>query len=455
MLSVWMILSMLGAGLAWAAPGTSTPSTSRPAGNPLETLSLALAGALEDRDFRDLLRQSLAASPSGSVSLRGLLAKEVAQGSTVAQRLARGLSRTHDGSPGDRGGAAVKARALHRVLGLLEDMPHVDLTVAPGLAAWDAAQVPLTTYTRDGEVTTVEAFEPDGSRVTLDTRRPLPVPVIVLEHHDTSDAVEIVSRAAPDAMDLDHSGVASATAALYGQCWDSTTYKSYPLITGAWIWDIHEGCCNGPEGYAYFSVAGSEKTGNLPASLGGQSTWGTNVWASNFQGPKKIEKTRLQWEWIADGWMEGSNMVYPAAYCQQSATSTSGFSQVAYTIKEDDDGPFSSDDYVGKVQIDHRHCKGEVFDLGLASGWSLEHMTAGIDDVEYTRYKLYCSTQTNCSASVECPNGGFVSCSGSGTCGQGSCVAGEDWVQCGGYFESCWSNPEPCPGGQIVCEQPL
>lgn len=328
-------------------------------------------------------------------------------------------------------------------------LADVDVSVQPGPEAWHLAVVPLVTYTWEGGAReNVRAFEASGAALTLDPRQPLPRPVVVLEVHDTRDAVGIMSRVeAPDAGGGGPSGIPEK---LFSECTESTTYSSYPLIVSSSIWDAHEGCCNGPYGFLYFSAAGSEKTGNLPVSLGGRTGWSTNVWASNFQGPVPVGgNARVQWEWTADGWLEQSPYrTYPAVYCRQSASSPAGFALTAYTIREDDEWP-NSDDYVGKVQIDHRYCKSDVFDLGIDNGWSARHSTFGLDDVISTSYELYCSTSRHCFASTQCPDGRHISCSGSGTC-DGNCFAGEGWVQCGSTYRDC--SETTCPNGEIICD---
>lgn len=243
----------------------------------------------------------------------------------------------------------------------------------------------------------------------------------------------------------------SLAASAQTSCYDWTTYSSYPLITGAAIWDAHESSLDGPQGFLYFAGAGSEKTGTLPSSLGGLTGWDTNVWASNFQGPYPVQKTRMQWEWTADGWLEISNRPgYPAVYCQQSASTPSGLTAVTYTVKEDDD-TLNPDDYVGKFQINHAFCKSEVFDLGTENGWSGVHSSARVDDINNVNYKLYCQTKHQCSAEATCPDGTMVVCSGGGTCGAGDCESGSDYVRCGGTYKYCLST-NPCPRGQILCD---
>ena len=247
-------------------------------------------------------------------------------------------------------------------------------------------------------------------------------------------------------------GLAEASFA-QGTCTQTPRYKSYPLIVQSSITDAHEGsfCCNGPKGYAFFAAAGSEKTGNLPATLGGLSGWDTDVWASNFQGP--IEETgnaRVQWEWTADGWLQLSDRTYPAVYCQQTVSNPANFTVGAYKIEEHDDAPFDSNDYIGKAQIDHRYCKTEVFDTGSTSGWTNVHLSYGIDDVYHTSYKLYCSMDYTCTARAYCPDGRILACAGTGTC-SGTCYAGDDWIQCGSTYKDCYEQPT-CPNGQIICD---
>ncbi|HEX9944717.1 MAG TPA: hypothetical protein VGG03_22135 [Thermoanaerobaculia bacterium] len=411
----------------------------------LDTLAASFAKALGERGFRKAVQRAIASSEAGdSIRLRDLLDREVAPGSTVARRLAERLGRARD---------KAVAEPREAVLRFLANTPEVDVSVQPSLEAWDAAaEIPLVVYTWEGAggepLDKVRAFDAAGSDLVLDLRQPLHRPVVVLEVHDTRNAVETVSRATPPS--AGGGGPAAISEKLYFECTDQATYSSYPLIVNSSIWDAHEGCCNGPQGFLYFSAAGSEKTGTLPSSLGGRSGWSTNVWASNFQGPVRVSNTRDQWEWTADGWLQYSYRTYPAAYCRQSAGSTSGLSLAAYTIKEDDEWP-NADDYVGKVQIDHRYCKSDVFDLGLASGWTAQHTTAGVDDVINTIYEIYCSTSYQCYATAECPDGRLISCAGSGSCGWGSCQAGEDYVQCGSTYKDCSSTP-PCPNGQIICD---
>lgn len=235
-------------------------------------------------------------------------------------------------------------------------------------------------------------------------------------------------------------------------CTQTPRYRSYPLIVQSSITDIQEGgwCCNGYGGFAFFAAAGTEKTGNLPSSLGGLSGWDTNVWASNFQGPIERPGDRKQWEWTADGWLQLSNRQYPAVYCQQTVSNPANFTVGAYKVEEHDDFPGDSNDYIGKAVIDHRYCKTEVFDTGQTSGWTSTHLSYGIDDVYHTSYKLYCSLDYTCTARTYCPDGRILSCAGSGTC-SGTCSAGDGWIQCGGIYEDCYSEPT-CPNGQIICD---
>ncbi|HEY7215041.1 MAG TPA: hypothetical protein VIC28_10450 [Thermoanaerobaculia bacterium] len=455
-----MISMLLLASHAWAAgPGPSAAPGARPPAaaaqrapieQRLEKLAVAFAGALEERDFRELLQRSLAASKSGDgARLRDLVDPKAApDGAALGRRLAESLGLGR----GEKAGSA-GSEARDEILLFLQDTPDVDVSLLPDLGAWDVeTETPLTSYVWEGaggeSRAVLTAFDAAGARHQVDPRQP-PAPVVLLEVHDTRRAVEILSRNHPDAP---ASGTANATEKLYGECVDSVSYSSYPLITGAGIWDIHESSLDGPEGFAYFVAAGSEKTGNLPATLGGLSGWSTNVWASNFQGPVPVGgNARVQWEWTADGWLqEAPYRTYPAYYCQQNVSTPASFAFTAYAIKEDDDWG-NPDDPVGQVLIDHRYCKSEVFDAGLASGWTAQHQTPGWDDVVYTRYKLYCSTNRNCSATAQCPDGTFVSCWSGGSCAEGNCESGEEYVRCGSYYQYCSSEPS-CPHGQIICD---
>jgi hypothetical protein len=421
----FLLLSTSLVTLARTAPARTAPD--RAAGRVerrLDTLATAFASALRDPAARELLGREIAASESGDgVRLRDLLDRGTAKG-------------------------AFRPESLKAVLRAVGNTPEIDVSVLPGLEAWDAAtEAPLVAYVWEGaggkEWDVVRAFDAAGTVTTFDAHQPLQRPVVVLEVHDTRGAVEPASRATGG-------GTAVLSEKLINQCADFTTYSTYPLITRASIWDAHESSFNGPLGFLYFSAAGSEKTGTLPASLGGLSGWSTNVWASNFQGPYGVSNSRMQWEWSADSWLEYSYRTYPAPYCRQSVGSPSSLTLSAYTIKEDDDAG-NPDDYVGKSQIDHRYCKSDVFDLGVQNGWTAEHTTAGIDDIISTTYKLYCTTSPQCSATVECPNGGVISCSSSGSCAQGSCESGDGWVQCGSTYIECPSQPI-CPHGQILCD---
>jgi len=435
----FIVLTVLSLCCALTAAAQSTPEKAGPIERRLDTLAASFAKALGDRDLRELLQRSIVASETGTeVRLRDLLDREVAPGSTLAVRLSARLSAKSSAPLG-----ASEARAA--VLRLLGDTPDVDVSVHSGPQGWNVAdEAPAVAYTweRSGPARdTLRAFDADGGAISLDVHSPLERPVVVLEVHDTHGAVR-TAGAKPALPTLPRKDLAG--------CYDSATYSSYPLITGASIWDAHESSLNGPKGFLYFSAAGSEKTGNLPSTLGGLSGWSTNVWASNFQGPYYESNSRDQWEWTADGWLEYGYRTYPALYCQQTVSAPSSFTLASYTIKEDDD-TFNPDDYVGKAQIDHRYCKSDVFDLGTLNGWTSVHTTAGIDDINNTSYKLYCQTNQHCSAITDCGDGSSVSCSVAGTCSAGSCESGAGYVRCGGTYRYCPSSPS-CPRGQIICD---
>lgn len=403
----------------------------------LERLAITLAAALEDDEVRELFRESLVARPG--TTLFDLLDHGFGDGSSLFDRLAA----AHGG----------EGEAL---LALLESLPPVELAVAGARERWLLhGETPLTAYVADGvrdDDGTATIFNPTGPAFVVDTEAPLEIPVLVLEVHRSTDAVRTVEGGEPP---VPATGIVNVSAGLAsGSCTNSTLYKSYPLIVRASITDIHEGLFNGPEGFAYFAAAGTEKTGTLPSTLGGRSGWSTNVWASNFQGPILVtgESSRLQWEWTADGWLQTAYRTYPALYCQQSASNPSYFGFTEYLIMEDDDGFLQSDDVVGYLPIDHRFCKSDVFDRGLSSGWTgqitlLGREISGENDVESVTYDLYCSSTPRCTATTQCPGGWYLSCSASGACGS-ACNAGGNYVQCGSWFEEC---PPPCPGGEIIC----
>lgn len=429
-----------------ATPGTRpTVTTSARAIDPapdrsLERLAITLAAALEDEEVRELFRESLMAKPGPT--LFDLLDHGFGDGSSLFDRLAA----AHGGD----------GEAL---LALLESLPPVELAVAGAPDRWLVhGETPLTAYVAEGSVREAEGtatiFNAMGSAFVVDPQAPLEIPVLVLEVHRSTDAVRTVEGGEPPAQ---ASGVLNAVAGLVsGSCTNSTRYQSYPLIVRASITDIHEGLFNGPEGFAYFAAAGTEKTGTLPSTLGGRSGWSTNVWASNFQGPILVtgKSSRAQWEWTADGWLQTAYRTYPALYCQQSVSNPSYFGFTEYLIMEDDDGFLQSDDVVGYLPIDHRFCKSDVFDRGLSSGWTgqitlLGREISGENDVESVTYDLYCSSTPRCTATTQCSGGWYLSCSATGTCGS-ACNAGGDYVQCGSYVQEC---PPPCPGGEIICPE--
>jgi hypothetical protein len=176
-----------------------------------------------------------------------------------------------------------------------------------------------------------------------------------------------------------------------------TTYTSYPLIEESGLTDIQEGLLNGPEGYAYFAAAPARKTGALPETLGGRSGWSTDAWASNLQGPVKVQgKTEhVQWEWTAKGELQKSgDRPYPFLYGVSSAIDADQLKEETYEIFEHDEdfwwNPWGKDDYIGTITIDHGACKSQVFDRGMDSGWTGELTAKTSGYVSFLRYRLFC-----------------------------------------------------------------
>ncbi len=390
----------------------------------LERLATVLAVTLDEPEVRIFLHRHLE-SAMGDVPLRSLLHEELTDGSTLAAKLANGYLRT----PVSKKLAVDHGTAAEAIVSIFEQMPNVDLSAPVNFILWDPEhQAPLVSFIEEGikdsARTTVRLFDAGGGMKlhSVDEVVELVLPVLVLEYHDGSLPPALESPL--PVADLPHK--------VGPTCTTTTFYKSYPLISEAGCFDAHEGCCNGPDGFMYFTAAGTEKTGNLPSSLGGRSGWDTNVWGSNFQGPKPVFLflPRWQWEWTSDGWWEYSHREYPAMFARQTKTSSSSLSVVDYTIKEDDEWP-NGDDYVGKVRIDHGYCKTDVFDQGLSSGWSNLHTTPQIDDIKDVEYELYCSKSQSFTCSLICNSwGDRVTCTGSGSCS--GCQAGPDWVQCNG-----------------------
>src|SRR5215210_2805041 len=179
----------------------------------LDTLATSFASVLRDPATREFLRREIAASESGDgVRLRDLLGRETAKGTTFAARLAERLSPARDGKCAARSAP----ESLQAVLRALGNTPDIDVSVLPGLAAWDAAaEAPLVAYVWEGaggeERDVIRAFDAAGAVITLDARQPLQRPVIVLEVHDTRGAVEPSSRATGG-------GTAALSEKLVGEC---------------------------------------------------------------------------------------------------------------------------------------------------------------------------------------------------------------------------------------------
>lgn len=410
--------------------GSNTPAEVNAA---LERLAAAFAVALEDGELRTVLREALE-SPA-DVPLRSLLGDDSGRGSLLATKLTDGYRRAGAGG----GDALDLDTAIDGLASALATVPLVDLSMPIHFDTWDpASQIPLVSFVEEGIAdearTTVKLFDSTGAAMVRGVHEiaGFDFPVLVLEYHDAGELARVGNPGRRQPTLAPRSGL---TRKVGPSCTTYNTYYSYPLFSQAAVYDIHESSLNGPEGYGYFTAAGSEKTGNLPSSLGGRSGWATNVWASNFQGEVPVYSTRVQWEWVADGWWEYALRTYPAPYCRQTVSSPSSFSVASYTVKEDDEWP-NGDDYVGKVKIDHRYCKSEVFDQGYSSGWTGAHLTPQVDDIKDVRYELYCYKTTSYTCSLICNSwGDKVSCSGSGTCS--GCQAGYDWVECNGVRHYC------------------
>jgi hypothetical protein len=175
------------------------------------------------------------------------------------------------------------------------------------------------------------------------------------------------------------------------------TYTSYPLIEESALTDISEGYLNGPEGFAYFADAPARKAGLLPSTLGGKTGWPIDAWASNFQGPVKVigKSERSQWEWTADGQLQGSgDRRYPFVYGVLSTTNVESLKDVTYEVWEHDEdlwwNPWSRDDYVGAIVISHAECRNQIFQKGLKAGWVPGLRAATIGYIKSLRYSLFC-----------------------------------------------------------------
>jgi len=237
----------------------------------------------------------------------------------------------------------------------------------------------------DSKLTSISAYNYAGGVIYLDPNKRPEQELLILRIDD--DVVR------PSVVVAGKSALIQAAVATYPK------YVATPLILESGITDIHESDFNDPEGFAYFASAPSEKAGDLYQSIGGESGWEMNVWASNFQGPWPINKARMQWEFIANGWLERCFRDYPHMYGIKEVANSSDFSHAWFKIMEDDDF-FNPDDYVGYAYFDYVPCHSEVFQQGLVYGWTASHTYGGSDDVSYVTSKVYCECKNLPSAPV-------------------------------------------------------
>jgi hypothetical protein len=86
----------------------------------------------------------------------------------------------------------------------------------------------------------------------------------------------------------------------------SASYVAAPVIVRSGVYDANETTSCGIGGCAiafmYFASAGGAKVGALPQTLDGVETYDVDAWASNFEGPDRIQRqsAHRQWEWSID-----------------------------------------------------------------------------------------------------------------------------------------------------------
>jgi len=167
-----------------------------------------------------------------------------------------------------------------------------------------------------------------------------------------------------------------------------------PVVVESAITDIHENGMNGPWGFAFFVDAKKVKTGEIPATLGGEN-FDTNVWASNFQGPELLKDKRDKHEWTADGELQVSKRKYPLVFHQRCHSAPSEFQKLIVKVKEDDEG-FSPDDEIGAFEADLTKCAGVL--SRAREGWTEVHVSKGLKygikkgpaDIKYVALKYWC-----------------------------------------------------------------
>ena len=233
----------------------------------------------------------------------------------------------------------------------------------------------------------------------------------------------------------------------YGVCGVQYTYCAYPKVTRSRVVKNHE---NWPEdgweyGYMYFAEAGTQKTGTPRSFLGlapNVSSFDTNVYASNFQGPYKVStpesnpahvvqfEARYVSESPPDTICSTSGCVpennnwgvvdscrsYPLAWAEKCVTvygPATTFPAVTLHVKEHDPSEFgtSTDDEVGKFTVALDACRSQVFSVGNAAGWTAVTTVAGqkydsdVDDndtIESVSYQLWCY---RCAGANDCHAG--------------------------------------------------
>jgi hypothetical protein len=185
-----------------------------------------------------------------------------------------------------------------------------------------------------------------------------------------------------------------------------------PVIVRAGLEDIRESWFNGPEGYAFFSEADSEKTGNLPLSVGEDPIrrFDTAVYASNFQGPVLVRHSGLrpQWEWTASGELQISDREYPLLVARRCAERGKVLPAVTLHVEEDDEPPWRND-HVGAFRLELEACR-DVLSETRPAGWSQKLRSdgwphdedRGARDAIFVEYVLWCY---RCERNSDCERG--------------------------------------------------
>jgi len=188
---------------------------------------------------------------------------------------------------------------------------------------------------------------------------------------------------------------------------------AFAVVERSGIRDIHESPFNGPEGYAFITEHGSEKTGDVPVKIGHDPvrSFDRDVYASNFQGPILIRRPNLrpQWEWTASGEPQSSDRSYPLLAARACAASAVSLPTITLHVAEHDEWPWAND-AIGAFSVDLSACQ-DVLTPQRSSGWTERRHSSGLpmtkdgedaDDLTFVEYVLWCY---RCTGDHDCEEG--------------------------------------------------